>query len=37
MLSRAPEIVHALFLGLLLTRPAVKRLFAHSSRTDDTD
>lgn len=37
MLGRAPEIVHALFIGLLLTRPGVKRLFARSSRLDDSD
>lgn len=37
MLGRAPEIVHALFIGLLLTRPGVKRLFARSSELDDAD
>lgn len=34
-LSRAPEIIHGLFIGLLLTRPGIKRLFARSSETDD--
>ena len=37
MLARAPEIVHALFLALLLSRPGVRRLFARNSQTDDPD
>ena len=37
MLSRAPEIVHALFLGVLLTRPAVQRLFTRDSATEDRE
>lgn len=37
MLSRAPEMVSALLVGLLLTRPGVKRLFARSSQLDDSN
>jgi hypothetical protein len=37
MLARAPETVHALFFGLLLTRPGVRRLFARGSRSGDPD
>ena len=36
MLARAPEVVHALFLAALLTRPGVRRLLARS-RADDVD
>lgn len=37
-LARAPEIVHCVFLGMLLTRPGVKRLFSRSSEmVDDPD
>jgi hypothetical protein len=34
-LAHAPEIIHGLFMGLLLTRPGVKRLLTRTTELDD--